>query len=221
MSDQQLTVAWRYEEEERGVTSLVPRPCWKNQERVWQHGHTMPCPRGIPLHHFFVNVWGEALASPMNKDCCHDTSASNVYTAAWQEIVKPKALELCVLLSKQLLAIVETEQEDRPQFKQRTRFLAIQAAQRNSSQQYLCCGNITMAYRSWSEDGLMYLSQKWKLLLPLYQQQLFIWSHTDHKGTPSTLYQCYKMLSFLLATFRIYIAGHLESWEKWPDVVRS
>ena len=27
---------------------------------------------------------GEALASPMSKDCCHATSASNEYTAAWQ-----------------------------------------------------------------------------------------------------------------------------------------
>ena len=26
----------------------------------------------------------EALALPMSKDCCHATSASNVYTAAWQ-----------------------------------------------------------------------------------------------------------------------------------------
>ena len=27
---------------------------------------------------------GEALASPMSKDCCHATSPSNEYTAAWQ-----------------------------------------------------------------------------------------------------------------------------------------
>ena len=55
---------------------------------------------------------GEALASPMSKDCCHATSASNVYTAAWQrdhEAESARVLELCVLLSRQLLAIVKTE----------------------------------------------------------------------------------------------------------------
>ena len=35
----------------------------------------------------------------MSEDCCHDTSAGNVYIAAWREIVKPKALELGVIVS--------------------------------------------------------------------------------------------------------------------------
>ena len=58
----------------------------------------------------------------MSEDCYHDTSVSNVYTAAWQEIVKLKALELRVLLSEQLLAIVGTERSDRPQLIHRTCF---------------------------------------------------------------------------------------------------
>ena len=90
----------------------------------------------------------------MSEDCCHDTSASNVYTAAWQEIVKPKALELHVLLSEQLLAIVGTEWSDQPQFMRRTCFspfkphlhsACMHAAQRNSSEQYLCRRNVTVA----------------------------------------------------------------------------
>ena len=37
----------------------------------------------------------EAIALPTSEDCCQDTSVSNVYVAAWQEIVKPaKVIEL-------------------------------------------------------------------------------------------------------------------------------
>ena len=72
-----------------------------------------------------------------------------VYTTAWQEIVKPKALELRVLR-----VIVRTitsycigkERSDRAQFMRRTYVLlavqAISTTQGNSSQQYLCCGNV-------------------------------------------------------------------------------
>jgi len=52
--------------------------------------------------------FNEAIASPMSEDCCHDTSVSNIYIAAWQEIVKlAKVIQLCiyVLLSVQLLAM--------------------------------------------------------------------------------------------------------------------
>ena len=39
--------------------------------------------------------FNEPIASPMSEDCCHNTSVSNVYVAAWQEIVKPaKVIEL-------------------------------------------------------------------------------------------------------------------------------
>ena len=62
-----------------------------------------------PLLDFSGRGGGEALASPISEDCCHNASASNVYTAAWQEIVKLKALELLMSLSEQLLAIVGTE----------------------------------------------------------------------------------------------------------------
>ena len=41
----------------------------------------------------------EALASPLSEDCCHDTSARNVYIGGWQEIMKLKAIELRVLFS--------------------------------------------------------------------------------------------------------------------------
>ena len=53
----------------------------------------------------------------MSKDCCHATSASNIYTLLLgREIVRSKeALELSVLLSEQLLAIVKTERYDWPQ----------------------------------------------------------------------------------------------------------
>ena len=81
VSDQQSTVAWRYEEGERGVTSLVPRHLSEKLRGVWQR-------------------------------------------------------------------------------------LTIQAISAARETHYLCCGNVTMAYHSWSEDGLMYLSQKWKLPQP-------------------------------------------------------
>ena len=66
---------------------------------------------------YISSLWpcgSEALAFLMNEDCCHDTAASNVYITAWQEIVKPKAIELCVSLSAHLLATVGPEQSDRP-----------------------------------------------------------------------------------------------------------
>ena len=41
----------------------------------------------------------EALASPMSKDCCHATSASNVYTAAWQRGREAEsARAMCVIV---------------------------------------------------------------------------------------------------------------------------
>ena len=33
--------------------------------------------------------FGIELASPLSENCCHDTSPSNIYIVAWQEIVKP------------------------------------------------------------------------------------------------------------------------------------
>ena len=51
----------------------------------------------------------------MSEDCCHDTPASNVYIAAWQEIVKPKAIEVCVIVFS-VVATEQTEQSDRPGF---------------------------------------------------------------------------------------------------------
>ena len=42
---------------------------------------------------------GEALASPMSKDCCHATSASNEYTAAWQRDREAEsARAMCVIV---------------------------------------------------------------------------------------------------------------------------
>ena len=39
--------------------------------------------------------FNEAIALPVSENCCHGTSVSNVYIAAWQEIVKPaKVIEL-------------------------------------------------------------------------------------------------------------------------------
>ena len=51
-----------------------------------------------------------AIASPMSEDCCHDTSASvsNVYIAAWQEIVKPaKVIELRMFTVRSITRYVE------------------------------------------------------------------------------------------------------------------
>ena len=58
----------------------------------------------------------------MSKDCCHATLASNEYTAAWQRDCEVEALELCVLLSEELLAIAKTERYDWPQLKRRICF---------------------------------------------------------------------------------------------------
>ena len=39
-------------------------------------------------YQFSQSFVSKALASSTSEDCCHNTSASNVYIAAWQEIVK-------------------------------------------------------------------------------------------------------------------------------------
>ena len=64
------------------------------------------------------------IASPMSEDCCHNTSASNVYIAAWQEIVKPaKVTELYVcFIVRTKLGYVGTERSDRPGFMHKTCF---------------------------------------------------------------------------------------------------
>ena len=45
-----------------------------------------------------------------------------IHCCFWQEIVKPKVLELSVLLSEQLLATIETERSDEPECKRRICF---------------------------------------------------------------------------------------------------
>ena len=61
----------------------------------------------------------------MSEDCCHDTSVSNVYIAAWQEIMKPvKVIELsCVCFTVcSITCYVGTEQSDRAGIMRKTRF---------------------------------------------------------------------------------------------------
>ena len=69
--------------------------------------------------------FNKAIASPMSENCCHDTSVSNVYIAAWQEIVKPaKVIELsnvCFTV-RSITRYVGTERSDRPGFMHKTRF---------------------------------------------------------------------------------------------------
>ena len=69
VSDQQSTVAGRYEEGERGVTSLVPRHLSRG---VWQHGHTMPCPREI-----------QSITQPRANVCVPMQSKLKVCANAW------------------------------------------------------------------------------------------------------------------------------------------
>ena len=66
-----------------------------------------------------------------------------------REIVRLKeVLELCVLLSEQLLAIVKTERYDWPQLNRRTCFSPFKPYLLLRETQYLCCENVTMAYHS-------------------------------------------------------------------------
>ena len=60
---------------------------------------------------FLVTVWQLGNSLAYSEDWCHDTSTSNVYIAAWQEIMKLK-----VSLSTQILGIVGTEWSGRLEF---------------------------------------------------------------------------------------------------------
>ena len=68
----------------------------------------------------------ETIASPMSEDCCHDTSVSNVYIAAWQEIVKlAKEIELRMFHCPFNInySLYRTQQRsDRPGFMRKTCF---------------------------------------------------------------------------------------------------
>ena len=71
----------------------------------------------------------------MSENCCHDTSVSNVYIAAWQEIMKPaKVIELSYVCFT-VRSIARYVGTDRAGIMRKT-FLTIQAipaAQTNSS----------------------------------------------------------------------------------------
>ena len=90
----------------------------------------------------------------MSEGCYHNTSVNNVYTAAWQEIVKLKVLELRVLLSEQLLAIVGTERSNRPQLMCFLPFKPhLQLTETLLSIIYAVeCGHGKIFYHSWSEE---------------------------------------------------------------------
>ena len=69
--------------------------------------------------------FNKAIASPVSENCCHDTSVSNVYIAAWQDIVKPaKVIELSYVCFtvRSITRYVGTERSDRPGFMRKTRF---------------------------------------------------------------------------------------------------
>ena len=103
----------------------------------------------------------EALALPMSEDCCQNTSASDVCIAAWQEIMKPKAIQLCALLSIQLLTIVGNRMVRSARVHAQNVFLTVQAisvAQRTISMMWKYIRGKCF-YCSWSENWQMYLSQ--------------------------------------------------------------
>ena len=92
--------------------------------------------------------FNKAIASPVSENCCHDTSVSNVYIAAWQEIVKPaKVIELSYVCFavRSITRYVGTEQSDRPGFMHKTRFSPFKP--------YTC-----------SSDKLLAISMLWKCI---------------------------------------------------------
>ena len=83
----------------------------------------------------------------MSENCCHDTSVSNVYIAAWQEIVKPaKVIELSYVCFtvRSITRYVGTERSDRPGFMHKH-------VSRHSS--HIC-----------SSDKLLAISMLWKCI---------------------------------------------------------
>ena len=119
----------------------------------------------------------ETIASPMSEDCCHDTSVSNVYIAAWQEIVKlAKVIAVSyVCFIVRSIQITRCIEHNNGQIGQG---LCVKHVSRRSSHtcssEKLLYSNIyavemhpwQKCYCSWSENCLIHLSQTRKLPLP-------------------------------------------------------
>ena len=160
-------------------------PCPKGIQSVTQphtnvyiRGQKWKCVQLHGLHDWQILImsvfFNEAIASPMSEDCCHDTSVSNVYIAAWQEIVKPaKVIELsyvCFTVHS-ITRYVGTEWSDRPGFMHKTHFSPfkpyLQLRQTLPSKIYAVEMHLWQkCYCSWPENWRIHLSQKRKLLLP-------------------------------------------------------
>ena len=117
-----------------------------------------------PLILLMSVFFNEPIASPMSEDCCHYTSVSNVYVAAWQEIVKPaKVIELrmfyCSFTGQigQGLCVKHVSRRSSHTCSSEELFLAI-------SMLWKCIRG--KCYSSWSENWRIHLSQKRKLPLP-------------------------------------------------------
>ena len=98
----------------------------------------------------------------MTEECCHSTAASKVHIASWEELVKPKALELSmVLLFGQLLAIVATER-----IRQNVCTEGVLTIQAIFRLRETLLNHSKSSYCSLSEGRRMHLPQIQKLLLP-------------------------------------------------------
>ena len=134
----------------------------------------MACTIGKYWLHCMSVFFNKAIASPMSENCCHDTSVSNIYIAAWQEIVKPaKVIELSYVCFtvRSITRCVGTERSDRPGFMRKTRFSLfkpyLQLRQTLLSNIYAVeMHPWQKCYCSWSENWWIHLSQKRKLPLP-------------------------------------------------------
>ena len=107
-------------------------PCPKGIQSVTQpHANVYICGKNRCAQLHGLHDWqiltvsvflNEAIASPMSEDCCHDASVSNMYVAAWQEIVKPaKVLRMFYCLFNYSLCRTQ-QRSDRPGFMRKTCF---------------------------------------------------------------------------------------------------
>ena len=117
----------------------------------------------------------ETLASSISGDCCHDISATNIHIAAWQQIMKPKAIELHVIVRTFTCYSKKIERSDQPGFMHKTFFspfkpyLQLRENLLNNGVKSRLCESLPACYCSWLEEWQMHLSQKSKLpLLPFY-----------------------------------------------------
>ena len=108
----------------------------------------------------------------MSEDWCHDTSASNVYIVAWQKIVKPKALELGVIVCTRYC---EMEWSGWPGIMCRTCFSPFKPCLKLREAQYLCCENAFMSkvltVAGWKTDECI----SRKLPLPPFASATTFW----------------------------------------------